>query len=69
MAKKTVEQEELKKSKLDEKLKTNKLEVDNNDGNALDGYSSIREWEDKKGRGFWGSSSNGYISYEDRDNE
>lgn len=32
-----------------------------NDGDALEGCSSISDWENRNGRGFWGSSANGYI--------
>ena len=30
-------------------------------GDALDGHATISSWEDANGRGFWGSSANGYI--------
>ena len=32
---------------------------------ALDGCSSISDWENKHGRGFWGSAANGYV-YDDQ---
>ena len=32
--------------------------ADDWDSSALDGYATISEWEEKKGRGFWGSGGN-----------
>jgi len=37
-------------------------------GDALDGHGSISSWEEANGRGFWGSSANGYVYDDDQKN-
>lgn len=54
-----------KNEKLDKPTTDTKQQSDLPEGNALDGCGSISEWENKNGRGFWGSDANGYIYSED----
>ena len=54
----------IKSKKKSRRLKISNLNIQYND---LDNYSSISDWEQKKGRGFWGNSNTGYI--EDKNNK
>jgi len=39
------------------------------DSDALDGFSTVSDWEIKNGRGFWGNATTGYINDSDIDDE
>lgn len=39
-----------------------KYQKKENNDDALDGHSTIKSWEESKGRGFWGNSNTGYIT-------
>jgi len=56
-----------KKKKIEEKQDSLSKWFENRGGDALDGHGSISRWEEVNGRGFWGSSANGYIY--DKDNK
>jgi len=52
-------QEEVAKEKArKEKERQRQLDISSD---ALGGHSSIQSWENSHGRGFWGSSANGYV--------
>lgn len=49
------------------KLKEEK-ESENINSDALDGFTSIKEWEEHNGRGFWGNPTSGFLTDEEVEN-
>jgi len=50
------------KLKLPKPKSSQSLDLDDEDSDAMGGCSSVEDWENRNGRGFWGSSANGYVS-------
>lgn len=48
------------------KLKKEKSEDINSD--ALEGYGTVKEWEEYNGRGFWGNPTSGYLTDDEVEN-
>ena len=57
-----------KKKEIVTESESNTYRADHPKGDALDGCSSISDWEDRNGRGFWGSAAHGYFYDKDVNN-